>query len=408
MALKFFYLMKDNIGEAYTALGRTRQVFIMWLFALATIPIFDFGTISLSFVFGAALIITSLKDYRFFIVPRGLTSFLLLFVVVALIGLAITEVPATKTTPVRALQLVYWFLLAVFVYNTYEHLDKILLSKVVFIAAILFVSLDLIFNFNSQNGIAFTVIIMGPLGYFFPKKYFHKLIYVLLLMFLMLLNGSRTGAVLVFVQTILFLLLFTPRLSRYAKTLLFTILILAVNLNITPVRVAVGKMISPVNERVGELLINSDKVFRNDMSWLQRRAQVNKGKQIFKLHPVLGIGIFNFSRYDIDIDVSNIDTDRKMIRNIDNRSAHNSYVAILSETGFLGFSAIILMFASALWPFIRKLNLIGGTFEGCIFISTIGMLVYFYTISSFFGTSSWIMYGLILGASAKIKWGYTD
>jgi hypothetical protein len=33
----------------------------------------------------------------------------------------------------------------------------------------------------------------------------------------------------------------------------------------------------------------------------------------------------------------------------------------------------------------------------------IGLLGYFYLISGFFGSSAWLIYGLILGASAKIK-----
>ena len=384
-------------------LSRNRNFLLMALFALATLAIFDLGAISFSFVFGAALILLSLRDYKFFFVPRGLTVFLLLFVVVALIGLVISDVPAEKTTPVRAVQLVYWFLLAMFVYNTYEYIDKILLSKVVFTAALLFIALDITFMSISQNAVAFTVVIMGPLGYFFLKRYSYRMIYALLLLFLMILNGSRTGAVLAFVQTVLFFFLFTPRLNRYTKPLLLIVFMLAFSLNLAPIRIEVGKWINPVNERVGELLINPDEVFRNDMSWLQRRAQINKGKQIFELHPLLGIGIFNFPRYGIEIDLSNIETDRGGIRNIDKRSAHNSYVALLAETGIIGLTTIVLMFGLASWPFIKKLNHIGGTFEGCIFISLIGLTGYLYLISGFFGTSAWLIYGLILGASATLK-----
>lgn len=395
--------MQTEIEVSTYKLSRNRNFLLMALFALATLAIFDLGTISFSFVFGAALIILSLNDYRFFFVLRGLTNLLLLFVVVALVGLVVSEVPASKTTPVRAAQLVYWFLLAVFVFNTYDYIDKILLSKLVFVSALLFIALDITFMDISQNAVAFTVIIMGPLGYYFLKKYSYKLYYALLLMFLMLLNGSRTGAVLAFVQTVLFFFLFTPRLSRYARVLLLIVIVLAFSLNLAPVRVAVGKLINPVNERVGELLINPDEVFRNDMSWLQRKAQINKGLQIFKLHPILGIGIFNFPRYGIDIDVSNIETDRGRIRNIENRSAHNTYVALLAETGILGLFTVVFMFTIALWPFIKEMNNIGGTFEGCVFISMIGLLGYFYLISGFFGSSAWLIYGLILGASQNLK-----
>lgn len=384
-------------------LGKNRQILLLFLFSLATLAIFDLGNISFSFVFGAALVILSLNESRFFFTPRGLTKFLIIFVFIAFISLAFSEVPATGTTLLRAVQLVYWLLLALFVYNSYDYIDKNLLSLVILISALLFLILDITFMSLSQNAVAFTVIIMGPLGYFFLKRYFLKLLYALLLMFLILLNGSRTGAILCFVQLVLVFFLFTPRLIRYSRFLLILVAILAVSLNLKPVRTALGKFVNPYNESLGELLLNPDNVFRNDMSWLQRRAQINKGKQIFELHPLLGIGIFNFPRYGIDIDVSNIETDRGKIRNIKYRSAHNSYVALLAETGVLGFSAIILMFAFALWPFLKKLNQIGNTFEGCVFISMIGLLGYFYLISGFFGSSAWLTYGLILGAASKIK-----
>lgn len=384
-------------------LGKIRQMLLLLLFALATLVIFDLGTISLSFVFGAILIVSSLKDYRFFFLPRGLTRFLLLFVAIALSSLVISEVPATETTPVRSVQLVYWFFLAVFVYNSYDFIDKLLLSKVVFFTALLFITLDVTFLSISQNAVAFTVIIMGPLGYLYLKRYSYRMIYALLLMFLMLLNGSRAGTVLSFVQTILFFFLFTPQLRRHAKLLLLTVILLVVSMNLAPIRISVGKLIEPINEEVGALLINPDEVFRNDLSWLQRRAQINKGLQIFKQHPVFGIGIFNFPTYHVDFDVSNIETDRGRIRNIKYRSAHNAYIALLSETGILGLSTILAMFTLAMWPFVKNLNNIGGDFESCVFISFIGLLAYFYLISGFFGTSAWITYGLILGASHKIK-----
>lgn len=395
--------MNPNSEDTTYSLGRYRNVLLMILFAFATFTIFNVGSISLSFVFGIVLILLSLREWRFFFVPRGLTKFLVLFVFVALISLVLSEVPAINTTPVRAAQLVYWLLLALFVVNSYDYINKKVLSKVVFLAALSFIILNVTLLPVSQNGVAFTVIIVGPLGYFFLKKYFYRLIYALLLVSLMLLNGSRTGAILAFVQTVIFTFLFTPRLIKYARLLLITVSLLAVSLNLEPVRTAVGHLVNPVNERVGELLINPKEVFRNDMSWLQRRAQINKGLQIFEIHPLLGIGIFNFPRYGIDIDVSNIETDRGKIRNIDYRSAHNAYVALLAETGILGFSVIILMFAFALWAFIKKLNQIGGTFEGCVFISFIGLLGYFYLISGFFGSSAWLIYGLILGASAHLK-----
>ena len=394
--------MENLFQETTYKLSRTRNFLLMALFALATLAIFDIGSVSASFVFGAVLILLSLKDFNFYFKPRGLTRLLLLFIVVALIGLVFSEVQATNTTLVRALQLIYWFFLATFVYNTYEYIDKILLSKVVFFSALLFIILDVTFIDMSRNSVAFTVIIMGPLGYYFLKKYLFKLTYAILLVLLILFNGSRTGAILAFLQTVLFFFLFTPVLQKYIKLLLFSLIFFAISLNLNPLRTSLGKFVYPINQRVGELLINPDYVFRNDMSWLQRKAQVNKGLQIFKLHPLTGIGIFNFPQYEMDIDISNIETTRTL-RNIENRSAHNTYIALLAETGLPGLSLVIIIFFSALMPFIKQLNKLGSSFESCVFISFIGLLAYFYNISAFYGSSSWLIYGLITGSANFIK-----
>jgi O-antigen ligase len=134
------------------------------------------------------------------------------------------------------------------------------------------------------------------------------------------------------------------------------------------------------------------------MSWLQRQAQIQKGKQIFAEHPVLGIGYTNFVAYNIEIDESQIEADRSL-RNIDNRSSHNTYISWLAETGALGFGSMILFFLFILVSFWRKIHLLPDRFESGLLISFLGMLIYFYTIAAQMGTSTWIMYGIIAGGA---------
>jgi len=294
-------------------------------------------------------------------------------------------------------------LLAILFYNSYVYFDKDKLSRIVFVSLLCAMFVDTAISQMAQNHIAFNVIIMGPLGYYFLKKYPVRIFYGLSLVILMILNGSRTGAILSILQFILFLALFSPSLSRKVGFIVMILLLIGVGFNIAPARIKAGEIITPINARVGEFLQDPERVFRNDMSWLQRKAQINKGFQIFHERPLFGIGIFNFPQYYVDIDVSNIETDRQSIRNIDHRSSHNTYIGLLAETGLLGFSIIILMFGLALWPFIKNLNNLGSSFESCMFISLIGLLIYFYFISGFFGTSAWIIYGLVLGASKSLR-----
>lgn len=388
-------------------IGHNRSILVSLIFIFSILTFFNLGTISTSFVFGLILILLSLSYFKFYFIPRGLSLLLLAFVIIAFSSLLLSEGSLESQHFRRVIQLLYWFLLSIFIFNSYEFLDKNQLSKVVFIAILVYLFINLRYKLILRNEVAFTVIIMGPLGLSFLPKYIYRLCYSLFLLLLMLVLGSRTGAIICLGQMILFLILFTPRLNRRSKFLTIVFVLLIVGTNLAPVRKGLGYLVMPVNERIGLFLVNPEMVFKNDISWLQRRAQIQKGLQIFKEHPIMGIGIFNFQNYEVDIDLSQISGNKQRIRNIDFRSSHNVYVSLLSETGILGFTLIVVMFFLILHHLFVNLDNLGSSFEAAIFISFVGMLVYFYFISSFFGTSSWLLYGLSLGA-AKYSREFTE
>ncbi len=382
-----------------TYIGQKRSVLICLIFIFSILTFFNIGAISTSFIFGIMLIILSLSYFKFYFIPRGLSILLLTFIIISLIGLLLSGSPLELQHFKRVIQVLYWFLLAVYIFNSYDYLDKKQLSKVIFIAILVYLFINLRYKLVLRNEVAFTVIIMGPMGLFFLPKYIYRLCYSMVLLILMFVLGSRTGAIICLGQMILFLILFTPRLNGRSKLLITVFILLIVGTNLSPLRKELGQIVLPVNERIGLFLVNPEWVFKNDISWLQRRAQIQKGFQIFKEHPILGIGIFNFQNYEVDIDVTQIQSNRGKIRNIDFRSSHNVYISLLSETGILGFTLVIVMFLLILYHLFVNIDRLGSSFEAAIFISFMGMLVYFYFISSFFGTSSWLLYGLTLGAA---------
>lgn len=384
-------------------LDKFQNWLLMAIFACTILIFLDVGFFSVSFIFGTILIFYSFgKDMSWF-KPHGLMLWLTAYVIIAYISLVFTDVSFTGKHLQRCIQLLYWLMLAVFVYNAYPVINKFVLSRIVGISVVILILIDVTIMPMTQNGVAFSCVILGPIGYYGLKRYWVKVIYALLLLVLMIFNGSRTGFVLCFCESVLFFLFFTPVLRRYVRLFLIFGVVLFFTLNVEMTRIAIGNIVMPLNERVGMLLKDPDAVFRNDTSWLQRKAQVEKGKQIFEMYPWFGVGFTNFVNYDVLIDISRIDMDRKSIRNIDNRSSHNSYIGLIAETGIFGIGVVLLMFSSALIMFVRRLNSLGGTFEACVFISLIGMLIYFYTISSFLGTASWIMYGMICGAAVFVN-----
>lgn len=380
-----------------------QQTLIMLLFVSATLIFLDLGVFSASFIFGASLILITLSRKPALLKPKGMMWFLFAFLLIALLSLVFSELPLTFGHFKLYIQTVYWFLLAVIVFNLYPFINKRILSKYVLFSVFLLLLLYVLgLKVGSQNAVAFTVIILAPLAYYYIKNFWIKVVFASLLVFLMLLNGSRSGAIISFVQSGLIILLTLPKLNKYFKTISI-IFVLLIGLFTTETMLStVGSAIYPYNDRLGELMMNTEYVLRNDMSWLQRQAQIQKGKQIFAEHPVLGVGYTNFLAYDVNIDEREIEADRSL-RNIDNRSSHNSYINWLAETGALGFGPMIFFFITILTFFWKRIQYLPGQFESTLFVSFLGMLIYFYTISAYLGTSTWIMYGIIAGGASAIK-----
>ena len=285
----------------------------------------------------------------------------------------------------------------------YDKISKKKLSKGVFFTILLLMILYVLgFSVGTQNSIAFTAIIFSPLGFYYLKSFSYKLIFAFVIIYLLLLNGSRSGAIISIVQAILVLFSSVPRLRKYMKALIIGAFLFSFLAFSDELMESLGGVVYPYNEELGELLINTNYVLNNDLSWLQRKAQVQKAKQIFDEHPILGVGFSNFPNYNIRIDELAIGGDIAL-KGIENRSAHNSYYEVLAETGLVGFLLFCIFFISVLIAFWRNLNLIVNEFEICIFVSLIGMLIYFYSISAYLGTSSWIMYSLYAAGSYKAR-----
>lgn len=383
---------------------RYQHTLILLLFVSATLIFLDLSLFSASFIFGASLIVLTLMRRSALLKPRGIMWLLFAFLPVALLSWIFSEIELTGREIRLYIQTIYWFLLAVIIYNLYPFLDKQKLSKYIFFSTLLLLGLY-VSGFRvglTQNGVAFTVIIIAPLSFFFLRNIWLKILFAGILVFLILLNGSRSGAVISFGQSLLIILFSLPAVRKYMKTILVAAGILMVLFTTETTLSIVGEAIYPINPRMGELLTNTEYVLRNDMSWLQRQAQIQKGKQIFAEHPVLGIGYTNFVAYDIEIDESKIEADRRL-KNIDNRSSHNTYVSWLAETGALGFGIMVLFFLYLLIRFWRNLHLLPDRFESGLLISFLGMLIYFYTIAAQMGTSTWIMYGIIAGGANALS-----
>ena len=78
-----------------------------------------------------------------------------------------------------------------------------------------------------------------------------------------------------------------------------------------------------------------------DKSFIIRKIQVEKSKQLFKVYPFLGVELKKFTEYRLDIEYNDsffkVQRPGGLKSNLDERSAHNSHYAILYEVGIFGF-----------------------------------------------------------------------
>lgn len=378
------------------------NIWIVLLFVSSILIFIKLGSFSASSIFGIGLIL-----HTFFVSPHNLKPksyiwLLFIFFIIAILSLLFAKTTLYSDDYIIILQTFYWLILSSIIFSYYDKINKKTLSIVILLCVLLLI---ITYNFFltqilQQNSVAYSVVLFAPLGIYCIKKKWIKLIVAVSLLFLIFLNGSRSGALIFSVQ-ILLIFIFAFSKKRIKQNLILSVFVLLITTNYTTLRF-LGDKIYPYNPSLGILLSETEYILHNDMSWLQRRAQVQKGKQIFKEHPIIGIGYNKFIDYNINIDESKVETDR-ILRDIDNRSAHNTYINWLSETGIIGFTVMILFFLSIFISYWRSLKKITNSFEAYLFISMLGMLIYFYSISAHLGTSTWIMYGLFAGGAFQLK-----
>ena len=181
---------------------RYQQTLIMLLFVSATLIFLDLGVFSASFIFGASLILITLSRKPALLKPKGMMWFLFAFLVIALLSLVFSELSLVFGHLKLYIQTVYWFLLSVIIFNLYPLINKRILSKYILFSVLMLLLLYVSgFKVGAQNSVAFTIIILAPLSYYCIKNFWFKAVFASLLVFLMLLNGLRSGAIISFVQS---------------------------------------------------------------------------------------------------------------------------------------------------------------------------------------------------------------
>lgn len=374
------------------------------LFATSIIIFIGLGPVSLSFPIGLYFLYLMHKYVPISITHKSIRS-LTILACGGVVSSILSPMPFSFSNTIILAQMFYWLMLATCVGELYPIIDKVSLSKTIAVCCIILGLCNILFGVATQNSVAFTIVILGPLGVFGFKSQKVKIAYMMSLFVIMIFNESRTGFAITSVQ--MFIIgVYSYKKDKIKQVLLATFVLLSIFISSPILRMFAGSILEPYNEEVALLLTSPDEVNAYDKSWIQRQVQVQKGIQIFQEHPILGVGPLNFTSYQVKIDLSklsdNIDPNElnAVMKHSENRSAHNSYVTLLAEFGIVGFICWTLFILTYIITSIKKFHDF-DFFDFSVFVAVLGLSVYFYTIAGFYGTSTWLLLGLMYGTKRR-------
>lgn len=380
--------------------------FLSTLIAFTANMGFTVGPVSLSFFLGIWLIVIVYVSFPHYAIIRKDMRLLLLFSLFSIISLIISPMSIDASTIFVGFQIIYWFILANMFSNICNIVETSIFQKGIILAIIIYFLIFYILSGNNdyftENSASCVVVAIWPLGLSLFKNKL-RILYILFVVFSLYIIGSRTGILLVLTQIIAFLLV--RKIS--AKKMITSIISIAFVfflISLPKVRSTIAEILFPEDVGMQTLIETPEAVFQLDKSWVQRRIQQEKSKQVMRKYPFWGIGPLNFSKYNIDINTSKVEDvdevvlDAEMARS-ENRSSHNSYFQMLAENGIIGTLLAVIILLEIMT------KLYGRRDESEIFVilmvSALGLFMNLFMVSFFWGTSTWILLGVFCGYARK-------
>ena len=322
------------------------------------------------------------------------------------------------------IQYVYWILVAAF-FSKYSHrLDLSAIGKYLFWGSIcsaigfylLPLNLDLIvlqITFKqTRNSFIFSLLASVPICFIYlAQKYkgvkLNSLI--LLFAFLAIASNGRSGAIIIVIEMLLVGVIVYPMMFTTFRLLLIPMLILSILVQSSTVDIYLDSLadsIESVNPRIANLMRNTDDGdLSYDKSWLLRKLMIDKGLEILPKHPFFGVGAGNFSYYDAELP-SMYDYERLTSRSVgyyNSRSAHNSYIQILTDFGLVGFIIFMMILLRPISVLFMGLVQKRISLNLLPIVALLGISIHFYAIAAITGAIPWFVIGLSLGSIIQSK-----
>ena len=360
------------------------------------------GPVSLSFFAGLLLVAIVYMSFPQYAIIRKDMRLLMLFSSLSLLSLIFSPISIDGSSIFVGLQIVYWFLLANIFSNICKVLEVKIFQQCIILAIFIFFAVFFVLtsknDFFTENSASCVVVTIWPLGLLLFKNK-TRLLYILFAIFTLYIIGSRTGILLVLIQLISFY--FVRKISAKQMIASLLMLVLFFYLILLPqVRLSIAEVVFPDDRGMQMLIETPELAFQMDKSWVQRRIQQEKSKQVMTNDPFLGIGPLNFQRYNININTSKLEDVDDRVLNVemgksDNRSSHNSYYQMLAENGLVGSCIALFVIARLIVKLYNRRHL--SEVYVILLTSALGLFTNLFMVSLFWGTSTWLLLGIYSG-----------
>ena len=306
----------------------------------------------------------------------------------------------------------YWVLICILLINIYKQIKLYSIARYLFfgimISAIYFFLFPFLpkipgfLNPITKNSFSFLAICFGApsLMYILKNKgriYFY--IFSAILLFVLLSNGRRAGFIIVLASIFFSVTLKEIKIKQIIAVIFFLLvfkLILSISLT--------NNFIMKSSPRIHQLIYsNTSDLMTEDRSLLVRRLMVEKASIIFESNPLTGIGLNSFSSHNVDFR-GDFEGSQFVINksNSNSKSAHNSYVSLLSEGGLLLLIPFLIIIIFNIYNFLKYYNH-RAQIENSFYWSFIGMCVHLYFISAIINVYAWFLIGFVSAMSVNSK-----
>ncbi|WP_333889199.1 O-antigen ligase family protein [Sphingobacterium siyangense] len=323
------------------------------------------------------------------------------------------------------IQYTYWVIMASFFIIFRARINFLQTSKWLFYGTFLYILTYYFLYFNidnpivslefkpGRNSFVFNLICCVPLSFIYiTQRWRGARLYFFILFFIgaMLMTNGRSGSIIILIQTMLVLSIIQPNFRRIGKIFVCLFLILFAffqNSNSQIYIDAIAQKVETINPRFAALLKNEgDGDLEQDKSWLIRKLMIDKGIEIVKKYPFIGIGPNNFAKYQAELETfSNYNRLQEVsFQKLSTRtSAHNSYLQVAAEFGIIGFIIFLFLYLPPLLLFARLFIKGNLNLNHLALVSLIGMMIHFYAIAAFLGALPWFILGICWSYLQKSK-----